>query len=128
VELVAPATEHLHSDLPIIVPRVRDLLRRRDRKVIMDVGGDDSGARVVGSLTDAVRRDETDCLLVLNFRRPFTPDPEQAVAMAREIEAATRVTLTGWSQHPSDGRDHPVVREGWQSKTGRSVAGRGVTW
>ncbi len=125
VELVAPAGEHLHSDLPIIVPRVRDLLRQRDRKVIMDVGGDDSGARVVGSLTDAVRPEETDCLLVLNFRRPFTPDPMRAVAMAREIEAATRLELTGLvaNTHLMAETTVAVVREGYELavETGRRL-------
>jgi hypothetical protein len=95
VELVAPTGDHFYADLPIIVPRVRSLLREQRVRVILDVGGDDTGARVVGSIADLVRPEETDCLLVLNFRRPFTPDPEHAVEMARQIEAVSRVSLTG---------------------------------
>jgi hypothetical protein len=95
VELVAPVGEHFYADLPILVPQVRSLLREPDRQIILDVGGDDTGSRVVGSLSDLIWPDEVDCLLVLNFRRPFTPDPEGAVVMAREIEAAARVRLTG---------------------------------
>ena len=87
IELIAPAGECVHADLPIIVPQVRTALRNPSRRTIMDVGGDDTGARVLGSLSDAIARSETDCLVVLNFRRPSTQNPKQAVSMVREIEA-----------------------------------------
>lgn len=76
IELLAPTGANIHSDLPIIVPQIRSRLRDSNRRLIMDVGGDDIGARVLGSLADVVPLDDTDCLLVLNFRRPSTPDPE----------------------------------------------------
>ncbi len=95
VQLVAPDGEFFSSDLPIILPQVRGALGDRSRKVLMDAGGDDTGARVVGSLADTIPAEETDFLLVLNFRRPFTPDVDAALAMAREIEATARLKITG---------------------------------
>jgi len=95
IRLLAPTGEHIHSDLPIIVPQIRSALRDPACRLVMDAGGDDSGARVLGSLADVMPRDETRCLAVLNFRRPSTPDPSGAVAMVRDIEAAARVRITG---------------------------------
>ena len=95
IELLAPQGANIHADLPIIVPQIRSHLRDARRELIMDVGGDDVGARVLGSLSDVVPIEDTDCLLVLNFRRPSTPDPESAAAMVREIEAVGRVPVTG---------------------------------
>jgi hypothetical protein len=95
VELIAPAGECVHADLPIIVPQVRTALRDRSGRTIMDVGGDDTGARVLGSLSDVIPIDETDCLVVLNFRRPSTRNADEAVAMVRQIEAVSRVPVTG---------------------------------
>jgi len=95
VTVVAPSGEYIHADLPIIVPEIRGLLRDPERKVLMDVGGDDSGARVLGSLRDVVPVNDTRHLLVLNFRRPFTDTVASAVAMVREIEAAARLPITG---------------------------------
>jgi len=95
IELLAPTGANVHADLPIIVPQIRSHLRDPDRRMIMDVGGDEIGARVLGSLSDVVPFDETDCLLVLNFRRPATPDPERSLLMIREIEAVGRVPVTG---------------------------------
>ena len=95
VELVVPSGDNVFADLPIIVPQIRTLLRDSRRKVLFDVGGDDTGARALGSLADVVPRAETEHLLVLNFRRPFTETVGAAVAMIREIEAAARLPITG---------------------------------
>lgn len=95
IELLAPTGANVHADLPIIVPQIRSHLRDPSRRLIMDVGGDEIGARVLGSLSDVVPFDDTDCLLVLNFRRPSTPDAERALQMIREIEAVGRVPVTG---------------------------------
>ena len=95
VELLAPTGANVHADLPIIVPQIRSHLRDPSRRLIIDVGGDDIGARVLGSLSDVVPFEDTDCLLVLNFRRPSTPDPERALHMIREIEAVGRVPVSG---------------------------------
>lgn len=95
VVLVVPTGENIHADLPIIVPQIRSLLHESSRKLLFDVGGDDTGARALGSLADAIPRGETEHLLVLNFRRPFTETPEAAEAMVREIEAAARLPVTG---------------------------------
>jgi hypothetical protein len=95
IEVVAPDGENATADLPIVLPRVRTLCRDEGRRVILDAGGDDTGARVLGSLSDVLRPAGADLLLVLNFRRPFTPDVPSAVAMAREITAAARLPVTG---------------------------------
>jgi len=95
IELLAPTGANVHADLPIIVPQIRSHLRDPNRRLIMDVGGDEIGARVLGSLSDVVPFDDTDCLLVLNFRRPSTPDPERALQMIREIEVVGRVPVSG---------------------------------
>jgi hypothetical protein len=95
IDLLAPEGDNIHADLPIIVPQIRSQLRRSDRRLIIDVGGDDVGARVLGSVSDVVPVAETECLLVLNFRRPSTPDPAAAAAMVRQIEAVGRLPVTG---------------------------------
>ena len=116
VDLVVPEGENVFADLPIIVPQVRALLRDSRRKVVFDVGGDDTGARALGSLADVVPRDETEHLLVLNFRRPFTDSVETAVAMIREIEDAARLPITGLisNTHLMGETTPEIVREGYR--------------
>jgi len=74
---------------------VRAALRDPSCRVVVDAGGDDVGARVLGSLSDVLPVADAHVLVVLNFRRPSTPDAEKAAAMVRKIEAAARVKVTG---------------------------------
>ena len=116
IELLAPTGANVHADLPIIVPQIRSQLRDSNRRLIMDVGGDEVGARVLGSLSDVVPFDDTDCFLVLNFRRPSTPDPERALQMIRQIEAVGRVPVTGLisNTHLMEETTPGVVAEGYR--------------
>ncbi len=95
IRLLAPTGEHVHADLPIIVPQIRQALRDPQCTLIGDVGGDDSGARVLGSVSDVMPRDNMHCLVVLNFRRPATRNPSEAVDMVHAIESVARFPVTG---------------------------------
>lgn len=117
IDLLVPEGDHIHADLPIIVPQIRSHLRHPSGHLIVDVGGDDVGARVLGSLSDVVPADAAECFLVLNFRRPSTPDVAGAVAMAREIEVVGRLPLTGLisNTHLMDQTTPEVILEGLDS-------------
>jgi len=116
VELLAPPGANVHSDLPIIVPQIRSHLRQDQSRLIMDVGGNDVGARVLGSLSDVVPRADTDCFLVLNFRRPGTPDPQKAVTVIREIGDVGRLPVSGLisNTHLMDETTPEVVIDGYR--------------
>ena len=73
IDLVAPLGEYFSSDLPIVTGDVRTHLLDPGRKVLVDAGGNDSGVRALSSVSDALPRD-TAFLIVLNFRRPLTPE------------------------------------------------------
>jgi flavorubredoxin len=77
------------------VPQIRTLVQTTDRRAVLDVGGDGTGARVLGSLIDVIPSTGVDILLVLNFSRPSTPDVEHAVRMVHEIEATSQQRITG---------------------------------
>ncbi len=95
VRVVAPDGELAHADLPIVLPEVRRVLQDPECRVLIDAGGDPVGARVLGSLADVVPVGETELLVVLNFRRPSTTSVDEAVAMVRAIEAASRLAVSG---------------------------------
>ena len=95
VKCLIPAGGQVFADLPIIIPEIKGAIGRNDGFLILDVGGDDVGARVLSSLADAFSPDGYDMLLVLNARRPFTSDMEGAIRMLKEIEAASRLKFTG---------------------------------
>lgn len=95
VRIVASDVERAGMDLPTMSSDLHDVFREDDRRVIVDVGGDPVGALAIGAIADALPRGEVEHLLILNFARPHTETVAQAVAMARAIEAAARLPLTG---------------------------------
>ncbi len=95
VKSLVPAGPHVHADLPIIIPEIRSAIENPDGWLILDVGGDDVGARVLSSLTDAFRAGSYEMLLVLNGRRPFTADVDGSIKMITDIQVAARLRFTG---------------------------------
>ena len=87
-------------DLDIVNPYFRtadykDELEAAGVNVIIDVGGDDAGATALGRFSRQLNESGYDMLCVINKYRKFISDPEEAVEMLAEIEAACRLKATG---------------------------------
>lgn len=95
IKPIIPMGEHCHADLPIIVPQIRAAIESRSGRVVVDVGGDDLGSRVLGSMVDALEGSDHEFWLVLNANRPFTSTVEGAIKMIKGIEASSRIKFTG---------------------------------
>ena len=95
VQVISPHGEMGFADLPIVLPEIRGAVEHSEGKVIIDVGGDDLGARVLSSLKDAFAPEGYEFLIVLNGRRPFTSDVAGSLKMIRAIEMSSRLQFTG---------------------------------
>ncbi|MEW5797193.1 MAG: cobalamin biosynthesis protein CbiA [Candidatus Zixiibacteriota bacterium] len=95
IKSIVPAGSYATADLPIILPEIKTAIQRAEGKLILDIGGDDLGARVLSSLADAFTPGKYDMLLTLNAYRPFTADLKGALKMMTEIENAGRLRFTG---------------------------------
>lgn len=98
IRLVAPGGERFYADLPILTPEVRAVAGTEaggKSRVIFDVGGNDLGARVLGSLSDLLDRTATELLFVINTNRPFAEDLPAQRAMLDEVQAVARLPVTG---------------------------------
>ncbi|MCP4686139.1 MAG: ATP-binding protein [bacterium] len=95
VKSLIPGGENVHADLPIVIPEVKGAIEEPGGTLILDVGGDDLGARVLSSLRDAFPATGYDLLLTHNANRPFTSDLEGTLKVMSEIEGASRMKFTG---------------------------------
>lgn len=96
VEVVVPPGAQAWADLPIVVPEVLRMLSPPAGTLsLFDVGGDDVGARVLGSLRDGAIATGYELWQVINPQRPFTRDATGCVAMREAIERSTRLCVTG---------------------------------
>lgn len=95
IRSLVPPGDHVHADLPIIIPEIHSAIQQHDGYLVLDVGGDDVGSRVLSSLSDAFAPGSYEMLLVLNANRPFTSTVEGARRMIEQIESASRLRFTG---------------------------------
>jgi len=95
VEVVAPTNEYASADLPIILREVAGALGQTAARVVLDVGGDDLGARVLGGFSATLNAGEAVVLQVVNERRPFTDSLQGCRRMYDELEAASRMKIRG---------------------------------
>ena len=96
VDLVLPPAAYLHADLPILSPAIAGLLRSPSPLTILDVGGDDAGAVVLGALADALSGQRLRMLQVVNPLRPQTASVKGCLQVKAAIESASRLAVKGW--------------------------------
>ena len=98
IGLVVPDGDRFYADLPIVVPEVRGAVGRAMAglgRAVLDVGGADVGARVLGSLAGLDDPTLADVIFVVNGNRPFAESPEAVMGMLREVERVSKLTVTG---------------------------------
>ncbi len=62
----------MESDLPLIQPEVAGALQNPDGFLVLDIGGDPVGARVLATLRGTIPVGDFNCFFILNSRRPFS--------------------------------------------------------
>jgi MinD-like ATPase involved in chromosome partitioning or flagellar assembly len=114
IRVIIPPGEQAYAEIPIIIPEVRQAIEDHEGKLILDVGGDDTGARVLSSLYDAISAKPYDLLLVLNANRPFTADIKGCRKIISEIEKSSRLKFTGIisNSHMMEATSKEIILEG----------------
>ncbi|MEM0528967.1 P-loop NTPase [Zongyangia sp. HA2173] len=96
VDVVNPPFANTNLDIPSVTAEIDGLLERRDTSVILDIGGDDAGAAVLGRYSQKIKdRGEYELLYVINKSRYLTREADDTIQVLREIEAASRLKATG---------------------------------
>jgi hypothetical protein len=126
IRVVMPPGAQAWADLPIVVPEVLGMLSPPAGTLsLFDVGGDDVGARVLGSFRAAATAAGYELWQVINPQRPFTRDADGCLAMREAIEGSSLLRITGLivNAHLMDETTPEIVLEG--VRIAREVARRG---
>lgn len=124
VVVVAPKESVRHADLPVLPEGVRSVLTQGPGEVIVDVGGDPTGARVLGGLRDALSPWARG-FFVVNSSRPFfrtIPEAEEAIEKV-SLSAGLKPTALVANTHLSDltTREHVVSGVEFARDLGRKI-------
>ena len=94
IRIIAQVYANSNVDVPSLPPEVYGIFDSEDL-VIMDVGGDDVGATVLGRFSAQINALDYDMFYVINCYRNLTAEPEEAAAVLQEIERVSRLKATG---------------------------------
>jgi len=95
IDVVLPPENLLQADLPVLSPAVAGVIRQPGQMKILDVGGEDVGARVLATLADSLRDTRVHMLQVVNPFRPFTDTVAGCLKIRDKIEGASKMAVTG---------------------------------
>jgi hypothetical protein len=76
-------------DIPALTGEFSKLLMNKSKTLVVDVGGDDAGARVVGRYKDEIPKDDALMYFVVNCFRPETKTIDGVLEILDEIKEAS---------------------------------------
>lgn len=94
IKLVAPQFANTNLDIPSLGFDMAAVINGCDR-LIIDVGGDDTGAVALGQYSTVLNNLGCGLYYVVNRYRYLTSTPEEAVELLRDIEQVSRIKAKG---------------------------------
>jgi len=112
------------QDLPTMVPAVREMLADTQVHVVMDVGGSDRGARMIGQFFGPVNSSETTTVFVINPYRPWTNNPVGVMEAITRLTGSSRVKKIKVACNPALGLETTAQEAVAGSKTLAGILGK----
>ena len=67
-----------------------------DNRGGFDIGGEDMGATILGSMKTRLDNTDAELIMAVNTRRPFTSTADEIIIMASELQEASKMKITGF--------------------------------
>lgn len=95
VESFSSILKNSSLDLPALAPDLMKPIYDDRYEYIIDVGGDDVGARVLGRMSNDIKKYEYDMFMVINRNREYTNEAEKVIEYIKDIEYRSNLKVTG---------------------------------
>jgi hypothetical protein len=89
IKLIAPVTANTNVDVPAIPAEIYSVFEDKSVYAVIDVGGDDIGARVLSRFRHEIKADDCKVYFVVNINRPLTDTVDKIISMMNEIETSS---------------------------------------
>ena len=96
IRLITPLYAGSNVDAPVLTPEMYVIFDDESYQGIFDIGGEDMGAIVLGSIRKRIENTDTAIYMAVNTLRPFTSDAEQIAVMTNELTAAAGFKIDGY--------------------------------
>ena len=92
--VVLPLYANKNVDVPALTGEISALFQKKEYKVVLDVGGDDLGAKAISRYREEILEDDYELFFVINTRRPMTGTVQEIKAAIDSIENSARIKVT----------------------------------
>jgi len=93
IRVITPVYANTNVDVPSLPAEINSIFEDRSYQVVLDVGGDDLGARVLSRYNEDIIAEDYIHYFVINTRRPMTKTVEEIVEMINEIQTSARLKV-----------------------------------
>ena len=94
INVITPIYANTNLDIPALPPQINSIFDTNDHYVIIDVGGDDSGAVALGQFANRIANSDYDMFYIINGYRYLTKDADETCKLLNDIESVSRVKAT----------------------------------
>lgn len=96
IRLISPMYANSNVDAPVLSGEVYVIFDDESYRGVFDIGGEDMGATILGSMKTRLDKSGADLLMAVNTRRPFTATSDEIIMMASELTEASKMRITGF--------------------------------
>ena len=96
IRLISPMYANSNVDAPVLSGEVYVIFDDESYSGVFDIGGEDMGATILGSMKTRLDNTDADLLMAINTRRPFTSTADEIIIMASELQGASKMKITGF--------------------------------
>lgn len=94
IKVYAPMYAMTTVDVPSLPASIQAVFADKSRRVIFDVGGDDTGAAALGQYKPYFDQDDVQVLFVVNAFRPLSGDADAVCDLMERIKGRSRLSPT----------------------------------
>jgi len=114
VKVITPPKKYMYADVPIVAAQISGYITNPEFKTVLDVGGNEEGVRVLGSLKNYIETVDSVIYFVINTKRPFMQEKENIIRNLRLIEQSSRCKV-----------DYLVANTNLQDETTKEIINHG---
>lgn len=93
IRLIAPTFAGTTVDVPALPAEVQTIFANKEERVVIDVGGDDTGATALGRYYSYLKQESVCVYMVINARRPFSRGVNELMEMYNNIRNKGRIKI-----------------------------------
>ncbi|MBQ7274122.1 MAG: hypothetical protein IJR15_01575 [Clostridiales bacterium] len=96
IRLISPMYANSNVDAPVLSGEVYVIFDDDSYMGVFDIGGEDMGATILGSMKSRLDQTDAELLMAVNTRRPFTSTADEIIVMASELQEASKLKIKGF--------------------------------